>query len=871
MGSYFNYKTVQLKPYFAPEKNISFGGDLEKRMKQEFNLFNIFWCAPENAEKLEEWIAFTNVQIHRIKNEEEFLNIIKGTNKTSEIIITTGSYAEKAISKINEIHKLSCIILIYCMNIDYHKKWSEKYKCVGGVFSHPSQIFEFLLKFQNSVFQMPSFTYKFYSYEEFNLNYYDSYNKKELSIDKFTFSLILNNYEKFCIRRLNYFSLAFNDSNYLYHFFSNSLELKQIFYDINILEHMLINNPLDNTTKELINFLSELTLVALYFSKFAYLYGYLNYDETTTILNKEITLKNFRDDYKELIKIHLPALFTKLIQGNVSILEENIHLKFLHSFLIKFAKLNATTFMTEFKFENFNRFPSMVKYLMDIDFCLKYFFCNIYGYFKDKNLYISLTSSIMGIDKRIQNYDFYFCLNSTKNIALNFVNDNDFSTLNESLKIVDFIVIGDTNFHQKIKSIENNFTHKKIPYLSMAEVKSYLISKKQAKYRNFAYFIIIDIKDMQNAFKELYTLRNEFALSLILIIYNENEKILINKRPLQIMAHMSMFIANNTNEIINYINCQEFINCGALFDSNSSDAITEYQKNIDKNLKIPKIEMENENKVEKSNTEDGWELVDKVPEEIFKKLIIGFCGNFLMTDSLFKSMFKLYKDNKIDYLFYQTYCKYFGLNLMQTGESICVTIKHFIYAYTLDEGKNSFYYLMNKELRSGDPLKVNKYLEIISGINSTFEDKTLNCIKSYEGKLFRATKMEEKQIDEKIIPGKVLTNLSFWSASKNRKTAENFLAGKEKNILFLIETKGKNIDIDYEQISKFANEEEVLFLPYSKFLIKGKEKKLFKNKEIYEVELEGLDQNDRENIKNVNMKDFSFVISNVMKMEPGHP
>ena len=244
-----------------------------------------------------------------------------------------------------------------------------------------------------------------------------------------------------------------------------------------------------------------------------------------------------------------------------------------------------------------------------------------------------------------------------------------------------------------------------------------------------------------------------------------------------------------------------------------------------------------------------------------------------MTDSIFKNMFKLYKDNKIDNLFYDTYCKFFGTNLMPelTSGSICAAIKRFIYAYTLDEGKSSFYYLMNKELRSGDPLKVNKYLEIISGINSTFEDEKLKCLKSYEGKLFRATKMEEKQIEEKIITGKVLTNLSFWSASKNRKVAENFLAGKEKNILFLIETKGKNIDIDYEQISKMENEEEVLFLPYSKFLIKNKEKKLFKNKEIYEVELEGLDKNDRENIKKISFEDFSFVISSAMKMDTGHP
>ena len=360
---------------------------------------------------------------------------------------------------------------------------------------------------------------------------------------------------------------------------------------------------------------------------------------------------------------------------------------------------------------------------------------------------------------------------------------------------------------------------------------------------------------------------------MILIIYNEDENILINKRPLQIRGHLGIFIANNKNEIIKYINCQEYLNCGALFDVNSSEIIDDYQKNIDKNLKIPKIEIEDENKVEKLKTEDGWELVEKVPEEIFKKLIIGSCGNCIMTDSIFKNMLKLYKDNKIDYLFYDTYCKYFGIDLMPelTIESITVTIKHFIYAYTLDEGKNSFYYLMNKELRSGDSLKINKYLNIISFINSTFEKEDLKCLTSYEGKLFRATKMEEQHIQEKIITSKVLTNLSFWSATKNRKVAENFLAGNEKNILFIIETKGKNIDIDKEQISKFANEEEVLFLPYSKFLIKSKKKKVFNNKEIYEVELEGLDKNDRENIKNISLKDFSFVISSAMKMEPGNP
>ena len=143
---------------------------------------------------------------------------------------------------------------------------------------------------------------------------------------------------------------------------------------------------------------------------------------------------------------------------------------------------------------------------------------------------------------------------------------------------------------------------------------------------------------------------------------------------------------------------------------------------------------------------------------------------------------------------------------------------------------------MNKDLRSGDSSKIEKYIEIISLINTAIENK---LIKSYEGELFRGTYMQVDFIENKMVEGKMLTNLSFWSASKSRKEAENFLVGK--NILFIIKTKKNNIDIDMEQISRFENEREVLFLPYSKFLIISKTKKYFNDTEIYEVKIEGID------------------------------
>jgi hypothetical protein len=69
---------IKLKPQFNPEKNIYFGGELEKEMVETFNTFDILWYAPEDSEKLEEWAAFTNVAVLKITNEEQvfsFLNV----------------------------------------------------------------------------------------------------------------------------------------------------------------------------------------------------------------------------------------------------------------------------------------------------------------------------------------------------------------------------------------------------------------------------------------------------------------------------------------------------------------------------------------------------------------------------------------------------------------------------------------------------------------------------------------------------------------------------------------------------------------------------------------------------------------------------
>ena len=174
---------------------------------------------------------------------------------------------------------------------------------------------------------------------------------------------------------------------------------------------------------------------------------------------------------------------------------------------------------------------------------------------------------------------------------------------------------------------------------------------------------------------------------------------------------------------------------------------------------------------------------------VVKNSILGTIETNFITDNIKMEYFEMFKEKEIDFLFKQTYCKYFTFALLPELFMcpINITIKQFLYAYTLDEGPNSFYYLMNKDLRSGEYLKIKKHIDMIALINTSLKE---GLIKSYQGLLFRGTNMENKYIEEKIKVGNILTNLSFWSASKERKIAEKFLIGK--NIMFLIKKKKNN-------------------------------------------------------------------------------
>lgn len=114
-----------------------------------------------------------------------------------------------------------------------------------------------------------------------------------------------------------------------------------------------------------------------------------------------------------------------------------------------------------------------------------------------------------------------------KSLALKSISEEDLNTLTETLRIYDFSVIGNQKYFYIIQTIENSIKHKRVPYLSIYQVRDYLKSKQDSKYRNFKYFNIIDENDVKNIYKELYTIKNDFSLIISLIVYIKDKKTLI--------------------------------------------------------------------------------------------------------------------------------------------------------------------------------------------------------------------------------------------------------------------------------------------------------------------------------------------------------
>ena len=160
--------------------------------------------------------------------------------------------------------------------------------------------------------------------------------------------------------------------------------------------------------------------------------------------------------------------------------------------------------------------------------------------------------------------------------------------------------------------------------------------------------------------------------------------------------------------------------------------------------------------------------------------------------------------------------------------------KYFIRLYTL---QNKFYNDINNSLLNNEEKYFSCYIKMLY---KGLEIKSLKYFNLNECNIYRGSYIDKNELNllkkyyknvKDNLPSSVLYSKSFLSFSKNDKNAVNFLKNYNPNPntvpVFFIITKKKpykynnisNADLDSDLISRYLNEKEVLFFPFSCFTV----------------------------------------------------
>ena len=449
---------------------------------------------------------------------------------------------------------------------------------------------------------------------------------------------------------------------------------------------------------------------------------------------------------------------------------------------------------------------SFIKYFQDIGFCIKFFY---YMFYKFLNFDKTLFDFEYSVDFRM----FYFLQYIIKLKEQPEIPSNLLKLARESSMIKDTIILGDKKFRNHIKML--NIKSKRIFELDDNMIDLFFKSpyKEDNKYKITKYFVICDNNSESKYIEKFKLLSSKYGFAYLFIVY------IINQKKSDVKLNFNL-----QKSIIYIFEDYELIE---IYKDNN-ERLKPYLESFliktepyDKNLEALKLFILDDIKNFKSSCEDGWELFEK--EDFVRIMNIQQENFYTFVEDIMKNIVESYKEHNSLEFFFQYYANYFFLTLQpEFIVNMTAYVKMILYAYTLEEGdpNKNFYCIINDDLRSTDPKKNYRYFDLIKLIGGLISTKRLKC---YNGKLYRASFFKENLINS-IKIGLTMINPAFWSCTKKESVAKRFLKGKNKNTLII--TEGgleNNIDIHLGGISKYPNEEEVLFLPFCKFKVKSYE------------------------------------------------
>ena len=803
----------------------------EKELSSNFKYFNIFWYAKFKTNKLKYFTkCFENVEFKIGYGVEETIDFFRNELISEWIIINEGYHVPELLFSL-PFKNIKSFLVLDDYKYFYHA--ISGLPIVGCITLNPQILCEKLLEL-NKNYIIPNFNY------EYKLNKKIIFEKKSEPIFKIKSKMLKtliesgeskNEYNNLCIKFINYFE---GDQ------IENDFEQTEVENDFNLFYFAIIfkENGKDYF-KSKIKEIKQLTLISLYFSKYPYLFNLFSNKEIKDIL-KISNKKELSEKMENQLPNYLDKLYKKIMK-NESILDEKDALKNIqmHFIIVLYLIDNSE----ELPIDLFNC-HQFVNFFKDIDFVLKLAMLSICTNMNNKkfNFIDQIYYSLAVSEPRFNLYINYF--RYIEDIRI--LSEEEENIIKEALTIKDFIIIGDNNFHQKIRGIEKYIKYNTIKYLKIEQLLNYLEEKKKENRKKiwiYFYFLIIKYEELQEDLETIFTISHESGVSFLAFVYVENEDITkIPKNKLE--GIISIIFVNSPEDIINYLS--QKLNFHNPIQGPELEEIGDFL-----NIKIPKITFE-------QNDEDIYqngcfELAETFDINLIKNNFIYKVGDRINYKAEFcKYIYYIYKEHNSLDLFIKQNCIYFGWNLYPEliDSNICY-IKKFLYMYCREEkeSQKSFYRIINDDLRSRDPYKIYRYISILSLINSLIEKKFL---KSFNGKVYRATKLDENLI-KKLVPGKKMINTTFWSTSKEFKVAENFMIKHNwRNSFIICEAKKNNIDIDSEKLNPF-NEKEILFLPFTEFIINKVSSEIKYGKKIFIIELTELDNKNVVNADNMNV------------------
>ena len=310
-----------------------------------------------------------------------------------------------------------------------------------------------------------------------------------------------------------------------------------------------------------------------------------------------------------------------------------------------------------------------------------------------------------------------------KEKALDELTEEKIIKINNLLSQKNFLIIGEKEFTEKIKTIEKDLKIETIKYLKINEITNYINEKnkndhKKNKVRIFFYYVIIQYEEFKEYFEKMILLSAELGISFLIILYIEKNNILFPKSYIRDNNLISIINVYSTKDILRY-----FSNTNNLkFSKNPIDIFKAFDM-IKSEEKEEISDLDNQD-----DYQDGcFELAETFNYKIVQnKIILNTDGDIDYYSSISEDIYNIYKEHNALDLFFNQNIKYFRFYLKIEMTCLDISfIKMILYLYCREEKEHekSFYRMINDDLRSKSSSKIDRLIVLLSLINKLIENK----------------------------------------------------------------------------------------------------------------------------------------------------